>query len=70
MFARNTCDCFIKSVMQDCFKTHLDACTTINSSIMNVVFIEIKKNNVARFYKFMRLNNKVCINATDYAARS
>ena len=27
-------------------------------------------NNVAEFYRFMRLNNKVCINATEYTARS
>ena len=30
----------------------------------------LKYNIMASFYKFMRLNNKVCINTTDYAARS
>ena len=57
--------------MQRYFKVHLDACTSINSKKNRRCCIHrLKYNNVARFYKFMRLNNKVSINAMDYAAGS
>ena len=53
--------------MQDCFnKTHLDARTSNDSRIATVAFVD---ENVARFYRFMDLNNKVYINATDCTAR-
>ena len=71
MFARNMCFCFIKSVVQDYFKTYFDTCTSIDSKKnLNCCFHRLKYNKVARFYKFMRLNRKVCINVTDCAARS
>ena len=69
MFARNMCYWFIKSVIQDYFKIHLDACTSIDSKKNRDCCIHrLKCNNVARFYKFMRLKNKVCIKATVCAA--
>ena len=38
--ARNMCYYFISLVMQDCVKTHLDACTSIDSRIATVAFID------------------------------
>ena len=71
MFARNMCYCFIKSVMQDYFMTHLDACTSIESKKNRDSCIQrLEYKKVARLYKFIRLNNKVCMNTTDYAAQS
>ena len=71
MFTRNMCYCFIKSVMQDYFKTHLDACTSIDYKKNWYCCIhKLKCNKMAKFYKSRCSNNKVCINTTDYAARS
>ena len=56
--------------MQDYFKTHLDVFTNVDfKKNRDCCIYRLKYNKMARFYKFMRLINKVCIKTTDYALR-